>query len=45
MKTEKLRGLHEFERKINENLRKAYTRMQQLIAVTQGVMEAQVVQF
>jgi hypothetical protein len=45
VKTEKLRNLQEFERKINENLRKAYTRMRQLIAITQGVTEAHAVQF
>jgi hypothetical protein len=45
VKTEKLKSLHEFERKTNESLRKAYTRMRQLIAVTQGVTEAQIVQF
>jgi len=28
VKTEKLRSLQEFERKINESFRKAYTRMQ-----------------
>ncbi len=45
MKTEKLRSLQEFERKTNESLCEAYTRMRRLIAVTQGVIEAQAVQF
>ncbi len=45
VKTEKLKSLQEFERKTNESLREAYTRMQWLIAFTQGVTEAQVVQF
>jgi hypothetical protein len=45
VKTEKLRSLQEFERKTNESLREAYTRMRWLIAVTQGVTEAQEVQF
>jgi hypothetical protein len=45
VKTEKLRSLQEFEWKTSESLYEAYTRMQRLIAVTQGVMEAQVVQF
>ncbi len=45
MKTEKLRSLQEFERKINESLCKAYTRMRWLIAITRGVTEVQVVQF
>jgi hypothetical protein len=40
VKTEKLRSLQEFERKTSESLCKAYTRMRQLIAVTQGVTEA-----
>ncbi len=41
----KLRSLQEFERKTSENLREAYTHMRWLIAVTQGVTEAQAVQF
>jgi len=45
VKTKKLRSLQEFERKTSESLREAYTRMQRLIAVTQGVTEAQAVQF
>jgi hypothetical protein len=45
VKMEKLRSLQEFERKTSESLREAYTRMRWLIAVTQGVTEAQVVQF
>ncbi len=45
MKTKKLRNLQEFERKINESLRKAYTRMRWLIAVTQWVIEVQAIQF
>ncbi len=45
MKTKKLRSLQEFEQKTSESLREAYTRMLRLITVTQGVMEAQVVQF
>jgi hypothetical protein len=46
LKTEKLKSLQEFERKIiNENLHEAYIRMQRLIAITQGVTEAQAVQF
>ncbi len=45
VKMEKLRSLWEFEQKISESLRKAYIHMQQLIAVTQGVMKAQAVQF
>jgi hypothetical protein len=45
VKMEKLRSLQEFERKTNESLCEAYTRMRRLIAVTQGVIEAQAVQF
>jgi hypothetical protein len=45
VKTEKLRSLQEFERKTNESLCEAYTRMQRLIAVTQGVTKVQAVQF
>jgi hypothetical protein len=45
VKTKKLRSLQEFEQKTSESLREAYTRMLRLITVTQGVMEAQVVQF
>ncbi len=45
VKTKKLRSLQEFEQKTNENLCEAYTRMRRLIAVTQGVTEAQAVQF
>jgi len=45
VKTEKLRSLQEFERKTNESFCKAYTRMRRLIVVTQGVIEAQVIQF
>ncbi len=45
VKTEKLKSLQEFERKTSESLRKAYIRMQRLIIVTQGVMEAQAIQF
>jgi hypothetical protein len=45
VKTEKLRSLQEFEQKINESLHEAYIRMRQLIIVTQGVTEAQAVQF
>jgi len=45
MKMEKLRSLEEFERKTSESLCKAYTRMRRLIAVTQGVTKAQVIQF
>jgi uncharacterized membrane protein YgcG len=45
VKTKKLRSFREFEWKTNENLRKAYTHMRRLIAVTHGVIEAQVVQF
>jgi hypothetical protein len=45
VKTKKLRSLQGFEWKINESLREAYTRMRRLIAVTQGVTEAQAVQF
>ncbi len=45
MKTEKLRSLQEFERKTTESLREAYTHMRRLIVVTQGVTEAQAVQF
>jgi hypothetical protein len=40
---EKLRSLQEFERKTSESLHEAYTRMQRLIVVTQGVTEAQAV--
>jgi hypothetical protein len=40
VKTEKLRSLQEFERKISENLHKAYTHMRRLIVITQGVTEA-----
>jgi hypothetical protein len=42
---EKLKSLQEFERKTSESLHEAYICMQRLIAVTQGVTEAQVVQF
>ncbi len=45
VKTEKLRNLQEFEQKTSECLREAYIRMRQLIVVTQGVTEAQAVQF
>ncbi len=45
VKTEKLMSLQEFERKTSESLCEAYIHMRRLIAVTQGVMEAQVVQF
>jgi hypothetical protein len=45
VKMEKLRSLQEFEWKTNENLHEAYIRMQSLIAVTQGVIKAQAVQF
>ncbi len=34
VKTKKLRSFQEFEQKTNENLCKAYTRMQRLIVVT-----------
>jgi len=44
VKMEKLSSLQEFERKTNESLREAYIRMRWLIAITQGVMEAQAVQ-
>jgi hypothetical protein len=40
VKTEKLKSLQEFERKISESLREAYTRMRWLIAITEGVTEA-----
>jgi hypothetical protein len=45
VKTEKLRSLQEFGRKTSESFREAYTHMRRLIVVTQGVMEAQAVQF
>jgi len=45
VKTKKLRSLQEFEQKTSESLREAYTHMRWLIAITQGVTEAQVVQF
>jgi hypothetical protein len=45
VKTKKLRSLQEFERKINESLREAYTHMRWLITITKGVMEAQAIQF
>jgi len=45
VKTKKLKSLQEFERKTSESLCEAYTRMRRLIAVTQGVTEAQAVQF
>ncbi len=45
VKTEKLMSPQEFEWKTNESLCEAYTRMRQLIAVTQGVREAQVSNF
>jgi hypothetical protein len=45
MKTKKLRSLQEFKRKTSESLREAYTRMRRLIAITQGLTEAQAVQF
>jgi len=45
VKMEKLRSLQKFERKISESLREAYIYMRQLIIVTQGVMEAQGIQF
>jgi uncharacterized membrane protein YgcG len=45
VKKEKLRSLQEFERKTSEGFREAYTRMRQLIAITQGVTKAQAAQF
>ncbi len=45
VKTEKLKNLQEFERKTSESLCEAYTRMRQLITITQGVMKAKAVQF
>jgi len=45
VKTKKLRSLQEFEQKTSESLCEAYTCMRQLIAITQGVAEAKVVQF
>ncbi len=42
---EKLKSLQKFERKTSESFREAYTRMRWLIAITQGVTEAQAVQF
>jgi len=45
MKTKKLRSLQEFERKTSQSLREAYTRMRRLIAITQGLTEAQAIQF
>ena len=45
VRTEKLRSLQEFQRKAGESLREAFTRMRRLISVTQGVTEAQAVQF
>jgi hypothetical protein len=45
VKMEKLRCLQEFERKTSESFHKAYIRMRRLIVITQGVTEAQVVQF
>ncbi len=45
VKTEKLKNLQKFERKISESLREAYTCMRRLIVATQGVTKAQVVQF
>ncbi len=45
VKTEKLKSLQKFERKTSESLREPYTRMRQLIAITQGVTESQAVQF
>jgi hypothetical protein len=43
VKIEKLKSLQEFEQKTNENLCEAYTHMQRLITVTQGMTEAQAV--
>ncbi|OAE21939.1 hypothetical protein AXG93_242s1200 [Marchantia polymorpha subsp. ruderalis] len=37
LRTEKLRSLQEFERKTDESLREAYTRMWRLISITHGV--------
>ncbi|CAM6111262.1 unnamed protein product [Calypogeia fissa] len=45
VRTEKLRSLQEFQRKTGESLREAHARMRRLISVTQGVTEAQAVQF
>ncbi len=45
VKTKRLRSLQEFEGKTNESLREAYTCMRRLITITQGVTEAQVIQF
>jgi len=45
VKTEKLKSLQKFKQKINESLREAYTHMQRLIIVTQGVTEVQGVLF
>jgi hypothetical protein len=42
---EKLTNFQEFEQKTNESLREAYTYMQWLIIVTQGVTKARAVQF
>ncbi|CAM6082310.1 unnamed protein product [Calypogeia fissa] len=45
VRTEKLKSLQEFQRKTGESLREAHARMRRLISVTQGVTEAQAVQF
>ena len=45
VRTDKLKSLTEFERKTGESLREAYTRMRRLILVTNGVTDAQAVQF
>jgi hypothetical protein len=45
VKTGKLRSFQEFEQKTNESFCEAYICMQRSIIVTQGVTEAQAVQF
>jgi len=45
VRIEKLQSLQDFQHKPHESLRKAYAQMHRLIMVTQGVTEAQIVQF
>ncbi len=45
VKIEKLRSLQDFQCKPHESLRKTYAWMPKLIMVTQGVIEAQTIQF
>lgn len=45
VRIDKLQSLQDFQQKIGESLRESYTRMRRLIAVTQGVTDAQAVQY